>query len=97
MTDKTVDDLLTQALQLTPEEQALLMARLAAALHNTLAVESEVNDDGDDDDLPDLLPPGPLPPSEVIALGLTGVWQDVPDGAAWVNEQKRKRATRRER
>lgn len=39
-----------------------------------------------------LMTPDPLPPKEVIALGLTGTWAHlgINDGAEWVNEQKRK-------
>lgn len=46
-----------------------------------------------DDELHKLMQPEPLTGSEIVAAHLTGGWKDgeIDDGAAWVNEQRRRR------
>lgn len=92
MTDANFEEIVTQALRLPPAEQALLMERLAAALHDNLAAPSEgAPSEWTDAQWAQMLTPEPLPPAEVVARGLTGAWTHIRDGAEWVNEQKRKR------
>lgn len=96
MTDATFEEIVEQALRLSPAEQTLLLEQLAVALHQTLTVNpvDDETDDWTDEEWAEMLKPKPLPPSEVIARGLTGTWMNVGDGAEWVNEQKRKRKNR---
>jgi hypothetical protein len=98
MTDATLEEIVAQALRLSPAEQALLLEQLAAALHQTLTVSSvhDETDDWTDEEWAEMFKPKPLPPSEVIARGLTGTWSNIADGAEWVNEQKRKREIQRQ-
>lgn len=98
MTDASFEEIVTQALRLSPSEQALLMEQLAASLHRNLSPPEapEITQQWTDEELAELLRPEPLPPAEVIARGLTGTWADVGDGAEWVNEQKRKRKAQRQ-
>lgn len=46
-----------------------------------------------DAELAALMQVEPLPPAEVVALGLLGTWadNDISDGAEWINQQKRQR------
>lgn len=50
-----------------------------------------------DAELDELMRPQPMTGAEIVAAGLTGGWQDVgiEDGAAWVEEVRRKRKERR--
>lgn len=103
MSDIQFAQVLEQALQLTPDEQARLVDELrnsSRQLEESSAVReastaSEV-EAWDEAELAELLTHDPLPPAEVIALGLLGTWADmgITDGAEWVNEQKRKRQER---
>jgi hypothetical protein len=50
-----------------------------------------------DEELAALMKPEPMTGAEIVAAGLTGGWRDldIPDGATWVEEQRRKRKERR--
>lgn len=83
------------ALRLSPAEQAGLMERLAAAIHDALETESAATEPVfSDTEITELLQVDPLPPAEVVALGLTGTWADmgIHDGAEWANEKKHRRS-----
>lgn len=96
MSDLPFEELVAQAVRLSAAEQALLMERLAAALHQNLTtIPLEDAEDWTDAERAEMFKPEPLPPAEVVARGLTGTWTNIPDGAVWVNEQKRKREERR--
>ncbi len=98
MTTLSLQQIMTQAMQLSPPEQALLMERLAAALRQRLSESSNASDipEWTDAERMQMLLPEPLPPAEVVARGLTGTWTNVADGAEWVNEQKRQREIKRQ-
>ncbi len=51
-----------------------------------------------DEELHQLMHPEPMTGSEIVAAQLTGGWSDagIIDGAAWVQEQRRKRKDQRE-
>lgn len=50
------------------------------------------------EDIRQLMQPAPMTGAEIVSAGLTGGWKDenIADGAAWVQEQRRKRRDRRE-
>jgi hypothetical protein len=50
-----------------------------------------------DAELDELMRPQPMTGAELVAAGLTGGWQElgIEDGAAWVEEVRRKRKERR--
>jgi hypothetical protein len=50
-----------------------------------------------DDEIRELLRHEPMTGAEIVAAGLTGGWKDlsISDGAAWVEEQRRKRREKR--
>jgi hypothetical protein len=98
MSDIPFDDIVNLALQLSPPEQARLMERLAAAVHDSLVGNDEDADaPWTDAELEDLTTVKPMSGAEIVAAGLTGGWadMDISDGAEWVNEQKRKRKAKR--
>lgn len=55
------------------------------------------NDPWTHEDIVRLMKPEPLSGAEIVASGLTGGWKDenIADGAAWVEEQRRTRRERR--
>lgn len=89
------NDVLEQALQLPPAEQARLVERLAVSMRSTLtsaAVQSDTID-WTETERAALLQVEPASPPQIVAEGLLGTWSDsgIDDGATWVNEQKGKR------
>jgi hypothetical protein len=101
MSDVQFAQVLEQALQLTPDEQARLVEQLrnsASQLEDSTF--SIPNDPADEPwkpgEIEEMLKADPHPPAEVAARGLLGKWADhgITDGAEWVNEQKRKRQER---
>ncbi len=50
-----------------------------------------------DEEIRQSMQPEPMTGAEIIAAGLTGGWKDenIVDGAAWVQEQRRKRREQR--
>jgi len=97
MADMPFEEILDQVLKLDHAD----LERLLSAAHDRLA---EYDNTGEPTGIEPYTPEEvaammrvqPLPPKEVIALGLTGKWADmgITDGAEWVNEQKRKRRER---
>ena len=97
MSDVILNDVITLALQLSPAEQAQLLARLAQEVRDTLMqTEPEKDSTWSDAEIAEMLTIEPLTGAEIIAAGLTGGWADmgITDSAEWVNEQKRKRRER---
>jgi hypothetical protein len=90
MVSTQFDDILTQALQLPPDERIALIERLAASFRNARPAATP-DESFSEEELAELLHVEPLPPAEIVAAGLLGTWADlgIEDGAAWVNEQKR--------
>ncbi|KAB2855059.1 MAG: hypothetical protein F9K46_16115 [Anaerolineae bacterium] len=88
---------LEMGLQLSPRERMAMIEELAASFREESAWEL-AEPPIDDEKIAALMQIEPLPPAEVIALGLLGTWADmeIEDGAEWVNEQKRKRKERRD-
>ena len=86
----TVDDLLEQAKSLSPQERQELAHRLLA--------EAQDDEVWTDDEIAALLTIEPLTGREIVEAGLTGGWRDmdIGDGAAWVDELRRKRKERRQ-
>lgn len=81
----TVEDIYQQAQSLTPQERLELVALLAQSLLHVTPTEDGIHE---------ALTIEPRSGQEIVALGLTGVWKDAPDGAEW---QAQQRAKRRER
>lgn len=75
------DEVLAQALTLSPAQRLALIAALAESMQDTGMT----------------YPAQPLTPSEMIQVGLVGTWADadIDDGAAWINARKRDRQARR--
>ncbi len=92
MSEVQFDEVVMLALQLPPAEQARLMERLAAAVRDALT-ETIDETPWTDEEIAEMTKTEPLTGAEIVAAGLTGGWADldISDGAAWVNEQKRKR------
>jgi hypothetical protein len=93
---------LSEALKLSPFERMAMIEELAASFKDELATSSELPSEEDRppftaEELAELTKVEPLPPAEVVALGLLGTWADmgIEDGAEWVNQQKQKRRERR--
>lgn len=98
MSDIEFDKVVNLALQLTPVEQARLMERLAAEIRDVLVeAPSEEVAPWTDEEIAAMIDIQPMTGAEIVAAGLTGGWADmgIEDGAAWVNEQKRKRRENR--
>lgn len=105
MIDPTYDQILRGALKLNAADQARLIERLAAEVHATLdhpTPEDELRHTDDEpaltpDEIGRLLKQGPKTGAEIAASDAVGGWAhlDIADGAAWVNEQKRKRSARK--
>ncbi len=100
MSDIEFDEVMEKALRLSPEEQARLMERLAVSVRAVL--DKDTAPEAPEatwtpEEVAELMKVEPLPPAEVVALGLLGTWADlgITDGADWVNEQKRKRRARK--
>lgn len=94
MSDVQVDNVIALALQLSPAEQARLMERLAAAMVDALSPYNAADDTPwTDEAIAGMMQVEPKTGAEIVAAGLLGGWadMDIEDGAAWVNEQKRKR------
>jgi hypothetical protein len=98
MADATFEEVVAQALSLSPAEQAMLMGRLAAALHDNLMTTSSKGDTSEwtNEEWAAMLKPEPLSPTEVIARGFTGTWTGISDGAERVNQRKHKREAERQ-
>lgn len=94
MSDVQFDDVVALALRLSLAEQAKLMERLAAAMHEVLS-PPEATDETPwtDEEIAEMMKIEPLSGAEIVAAGLTGGWADmgIADSAEWVNEQKRNR------
>ena len=73
----SLTELLEHARSLPPSDHLTIIEELAASLRTT----------------GDVMQVEPLPPKQVIEMGLVGTWadQDISDGAEWVNERKRER------
>ncbi|GIK67606.1 MAG: hypothetical protein HND43_10635 [Armatimonadetes bacterium] len=88
---------LEMGLQLSPRERMAMIEELAASFRDESAWEVVTSDEPpmDDEEIAALMQIEPLPPAEVIALGLLGAWADmeIEDGAEWVNGQKRRKIT----
>lgn len=88
------DDVLEQALVLSPTEKARLMERLAAAIQDEFIEHEAVTDEElwTDDELVAMMQPEPMTGAEIIAAGLTGGWSNmgISGGGEWVNAQKQK-------
>lgn len=100
MSDIEFDEVMEKALRLSPAEQARLMERLAVSVRAVLDTDTmteTLEATWTPEDIAELMKVEPLPPAEVVALGLLGTWADlgITDGAEWVNEQKRKRRERK--
>ena len=98
MSNVQFDEVVTLALQLPPAEQARLMERLAAAMRDVLADEVDADETPwTDEEIAEMMKIEPMTGAEIVAAGLTGGWADmgITDGAAWINEQKRKRKEKR--
>jgi hypothetical protein len=96
MSDIPFDEVVNLALQLSPAEQAHLMERLAASVHDSLTHPVDATPDATPwtaEEIAELTQIEPMTGTEIVAAGLTGGWadMDITDGAEWVNEQKRKR------
>lgn len=89
---------LTLALQLSPSERLAMIEELAASFGDEAFASDEDDAPFTPEEIAELMRVEPLPPAEVVAQGLLGTWADknIEDGAAWVNEQKRKRRERRQ-
>lgn len=91
---------LEQALTLSLEERIALVQAVVASF-STLSDENSTVDDLPltEAEITELMTVDPLPPAEIVKLGLTGTWAhlNIPDGADWVNEQKRNRRERKKR
>ena len=96
MSNMTYDDLKLWALNLPLEEQLALVEALVGALRREMTVGDDAPVEWSDDELAELLTPEPMTGAEIVAAGLTGGWADqgIPDGAAWVEAQRRKRRER---
>jgi hypothetical protein len=98
----TFKHVLEQALELEPEEQLHLAEELTGRIRVLIAKRrSDQESDPENEplteaEIAELLRSEPMTGAEIIAAGLTGTWADldIEDGAAWVNEQKRKRLER---
>ncbi|MBL8163686.1 MAG: hypothetical protein JNJ61_16995 [Anaerolineae bacterium] len=93
-------DVLARALELSPIERMAIIEELAASFKEAWhRGDIDVSDDApfSPEEIAELTRVEPLPPAEVVALGLLGTWSHkmIGDGAEWVNEQKRKRRERR--
>lgn len=81
-------------LQLSPRERMAMIEELAASFQDESVWRDSETDEPpiDDEEIAALMHIEPLPPAEVVAQGLLGTWADmeIEDGAAWVNEQKRR-------
>ncbi len=82
----TVNEIMEQVQALDPDERAELTRRL-------LEMETTWTDEELEDLLADV---EPLTGAEIVAAGLTGGWADldIPGGAEWVEQQRKKRRER---
>jgi hypothetical protein len=96
MSDVPFDEIVDLALQLSMAEQARLMERLAAAMHDALTADDQLSP-WTDEEIAEMMKVQPMTGAEIVAAGLTGGWRDlnISDGADWVNEQKRRRKEKR--
>jgi len=85
------ETVLSDALQLSPRERIAMIEALAASFKEKI----ESDDPMTEAEILELMQVEPLSPAEIVAQGLTGVWNDIEDGASWVNVQKQKRKDRR--
>ena len=92
----TVSDIIEQVRQLNDDERTELIRQLIA-MHEAASYSTEA-ETWADNELVDLLAVEPLTGEAIVAAGLTGSWGDlaIADGAAWVEEQRRKRRERRQ-
>lgn len=92
----TVNDILQQVKALSPQERDELVTRLLAMQQEAPSRVEDEDADWSEDELAELLQIRPMTGAEIVAAGLTGGWADldIPDGATWVEEQRRKRRER---
>ncbi len=93
-----LEELVDRALRLPPEDQAKLVTRIVTAMSRL--GETEYTEDVEpltNEEIAEMLRPEPMTGAEIVAAGLTGGWADlgIPDGAEWVQEQRRKRREKR--
>jgi hypothetical protein len=90
------EQILIEALQLSPAERIRMIERLAASFGDT-SPAGEENEPLSERELAELMRVEPLAPADIAAYSLLGTWSDqgISDGAEWVNEQKRKRKKQR--
>lgn len=92
------EEALALALQLPPAERIAIIEELAASFRESAALDEISGEPAlSADEVAYLMQVEPLSPTEIVAEGLLGTWdnQGIADGADWVNEQKRKRKARR--
>lgn len=97
-TSAPFQEALSLALQLPPVERLAMIEELAASFRQEFAQSNESEQESlTDQEIQALMQVEPLPSDEVVALGLLGKWAhlNITDGAAWINEQKRKRSEKR--
>ncbi len=87
----TVDELIRMAIRLSPAEKARLLQRVAASISQDLSAVETGEESWTEEELAELMRVEPLTGAEIVAAGLLGGWEDIQNGAEWVNEQKRKR------
>lgn len=88
---------LTLALELSPVERLAMIEALAVSVQGAFATTADLdNTPLTPEEIAVLTQVEPLSPSEVIALGLVGTLPSLPDGAKWVDKQKRRRKERRQ-
>lgn len=89
-----LEEVVSQALKLAPQDQARLVARVATAIGQELeSPQREEVEPLTDAEIANMLRPEPMTGAEIVAAGLTGGWADlgITDGTEWVQEQRRKR------
>jgi hypothetical protein len=78
MSDIEFDAVVELALQLSPAEQAHLMERLAAAMHEALTADEAADETPwSDEEIAEMMKIEPKTGAEIIAAGLTGGWADM--------------------
>jgi hypothetical protein len=95
------EELISQALQLSPVERLAMLEELAISLKQELSPTAnlpEANEGFSAEEIAELTRIDPAFPSEIAAQGLLGTWADlgISSGENWVNEAKQKRKERRQ-
>ena len=88
MADIPFEEILTSVSKLDRAE----LEQLLTVVQDRLS-EPDDSEPLTEEEIKALMTPDPLPPKEVIALGLTGTWADmgITDSVEWIQEQRRKR------